>query len=109
MLKFSKRRQLLAALALTPLMATGVFAQSKGLMTIIVNDPANPYWLTEGNVAKATAEKLGYTAVVVAHGRSPVPMTAPQICGHGCSPGHGAGSTVPSAMAMTVGYDCFWA
>lgn len=36
-------------------------------MTIIVNDPSNPYWLTEGNVAKATAEKLGYTASVNAH------------------------------------------
>ena len=24
-----------------------------GLITIIVNDPANPYWLTEGNVAEA--------------------------------------------------------
>ena len=31
---------------------------------IIVTDPANPYWLTEGKVAKATAEKLGYTANV---------------------------------------------
>ncbi|AVC47192.1 periplasmic binding domain protein (plasmid) [Rhizobium leguminosarum bv. viciae] len=37
------------------------------MMTIIVNDPSNPYWLTEGNVAKATAEKLGYTASVNAH------------------------------------------
>jgi len=35
-----------------------------GLMTIIVNDPSNPYWQTEGNVAKAQAEKLGYTANV---------------------------------------------
>ena len=33
-------------------------------MTIIVNDPSNPYWQTEGNVAKAQAEKLGYTANV---------------------------------------------
>ncbi len=33
-------------------------------MTIIVNDPSNPYWQTEGNVAKAEAEKLGYTANV---------------------------------------------
>ena len=38
-----------------------------GLVTIIVNDPSNPYWLTEGNVAKTEAEKLGYTAVVGAH------------------------------------------
>ncbi len=35
-------------------------------MTIIVNDPSNPYWQTEGNVAKAEAEKLGYTANVSA-------------------------------------------
>ncbi len=42
-------------------------AWADGLISIIVNDPANPYWLTEGNVAKATAEKLGYTANVGAH------------------------------------------
>ncbi len=35
-----------------------------GLITIIVNDPSNPYWLTEGNVASAEAKKLGYTATV---------------------------------------------
>jgi erythritol transport system substrate-binding protein len=35
-----------------------------GLMSIIVNDPSNPYWQTEGNVAKAEAEKLGYQATV---------------------------------------------
>lgn len=35
-----------------------------GLITIIVNDPANPYWKTEGDVAAATAKSLGYTAVV---------------------------------------------
>ena len=61
------RRKLIAALLITPLMASAAMAQGKGLMTIIVNDPANPYWLTEGNVAKATAEKLGYTAIVGAH------------------------------------------
>ena len=61
------RRKLIAALLLTPIMATAALAQGKGLMTIIVNDPANPYWFTEGNVAKATAEKMGYTAVVGAH------------------------------------------
>ena len=61
------RRQLIVALLLTPLLAGTALAQGKGLMTIIVNDPANPYWFTEGNVAKATAEKMGYTAVVGAH------------------------------------------
>ncbi|MFJ4225235.1 D-ribose ABC transporter substrate-binding protein [Microbacterium sp. NPDC089695] len=38
-----------------------------GLITIIVNDPANPYWKTEGDVAEATAKELGYEAVVGAH------------------------------------------
>ena len=32
-----------------------------------MNDPANPYWFTEGEVAKATAEELGYDANVAAH------------------------------------------
>ena len=31
---------------------------------MIVIDPANPYWLTEGNVAADEAKKLGYTATV---------------------------------------------
>ncbi|SNR58063.1 D-ribose ABC transporter substrate-binding protein [Paracoccus sediminis] len=59
------RRALLAAAASAPLMAAA--AQAEGLITIIVNDPANPYWFTEGEVAKATAEELGYTANVAAH------------------------------------------
>jgi len=41
-------------------------ASAGGLITIIVNDPSNPYWLTEGNVAKAEATSLGYTANVAA-------------------------------------------
>ncbi len=36
-------------------------------MTIIVNDPSNPYWYTEGEIAKKTAEGLGYKAVVGGH------------------------------------------
>jgi erythritol transport system substrate-binding protein len=56
---------LLAAAAAMPLLAGSAWAD--GLITIIVNDPSNPYWLTEGQVAKATAEKLGYTATVSAH------------------------------------------
>ena len=39
-------------------------ASAAGLISIIVNDPSNPYWLTEGNVAAAEAQKLGYTATV---------------------------------------------
>lgn len=58
-------RVLLAAAAVAPLLFSTAWAD--GLMTIIVNDPANPYWFTEGEVAKATAEKLGYTATVAAH------------------------------------------
>ena len=51
------------ALALAaPTLATA--ARADGLMSIIVNDPSNPYWLTEGNVAAAEAKKLGYTATV---------------------------------------------
>ena len=61
----SGTRLLLAAAAMSALMSSAAWAD--GLISIIVNDPANPYWLTEGNVAKATAEKLGYTANVAAH------------------------------------------
>ena len=61
----SIRRLLLAAAATMPLMSG--YAYADGLISIIVTDPANPYWFTEGNVAKATAEKLGYSAIVGAH------------------------------------------
>ena len=64
MLKMT-RRALMAAVAMTPLMSFA--ASAEGLVAIIVNDPANPYWFTEGEVAKATAESLGYTANVAAH------------------------------------------
>ena len=46
------------------LAAPATAARADGLMSIIVNDPSNPYWLTEGNVAAAEAKKLGYTATV---------------------------------------------
>ncbi len=59
------KRALLAAVAINALLAGTSFAD--GLITIIVNDPANPYWKTEGDVAAATAESLGYTASVSAH------------------------------------------
>ena len=59
------KRALLAAVATLPLMAGSAWAE--GLISIIVNDPANPYWFTEGEVAKATAEEMGYTATVSAH------------------------------------------
>ncbi len=64
MLKHAKSL-LLAAVAVTPLMAGSAWAE--GLISIIVTDPANPYWLTEGKVAEQTAKDLGYTANVSAH------------------------------------------
>jgi erythritol transport system substrate-binding protein len=42
-------------------------AATGGLISIIVNDPANPYWLAEGEAAAAQAESLGYTSNVAAH------------------------------------------
>ena len=54
---------LAAALSAPALTATSARAAG-GLMTIIVNDPSNPYWLTEGNVAATEARKLGYEANV---------------------------------------------
>ncbi|MDH2444673.1 D-ribose ABC transporter substrate-binding protein [Amnibacterium sp. CER49] len=46
--------------------SSGGSGKKGGLISIIVNDPANPYWLTEGNVASDEAKKLGYTAKVTA-------------------------------------------
>jgi erythritol transport system substrate-binding protein len=63
----NKKRLLLAtAFALVaPIFAgAATSASAAGLISIIVNDPANPYWLTEGKVAAAEAQKLGYTATV---------------------------------------------
>ncbi|WP_421577343.1 D-ribose ABC transporter substrate-binding protein [Shinella sp. M31] len=58
-------RVLFAATAVMPLLFSSAWAE--GLITVIVNDPSNPYWFTEGEVAKKTAESLGYTANVGAH------------------------------------------
>jgi erythritol transport system substrate-binding protein len=43
---------------------SGGSSKKGGLISIIVNDPSNPYWLTEGKVAEAEATKLGYKATV---------------------------------------------
>ena len=59
------KRMLLAAVATVPLLAGSAWAE--GLISIIVTDPANPYWFTEGEVARQTAESLGYSANVTAH------------------------------------------
>ncbi|MGN6550077.1 MAG: D-ribose ABC transporter substrate-binding protein [Pararhizobium sp.] len=57
-----------AAMATLAMVGTASAADSKGgLISIIVNDPSNPYWKTEGDVAAAEAKKLGYTANVNAH------------------------------------------
>jgi erythritol transport system substrate-binding protein len=37
-----------------------------GLISIIVNDPSNPYWKTEGDVASKEAKSLGYKSNVSA-------------------------------------------
>jgi len=47
--------------------ATSKKSTAGGLITIIVNDPSNAYWTTEGDAAKAAAEALGYKATVAAH------------------------------------------
>lgn len=54
----------LAATASVLAMNVSSASASNGLISIIVIDPANPYWLTEGNVAADTAKKLGYDANV---------------------------------------------
>ncbi|MET0748456.1 MAG: D-ribose ABC transporter substrate-binding protein [Rhizobium sp.] len=67
---FNKTKILLLSavvLAGPMLAASATTASADGLISIIVNDPANPYWLTEGNVAAAEAKKLGYTSNVGAH------------------------------------------
>ena len=62
---FKTGKTLIMGAAIAALMSSSAWAG--GLISIIITDPANPYWLTEGNVAKATAEKMGYTANVAAH------------------------------------------
>lgn len=64
---FRIKRFLLTATTMMLMVLSFSSAANKGLMTIIVNDPSNPYWYAEGQVAKATAEKLGYQASVSAH------------------------------------------
>ncbi len=56
-----------AVLATSSLFATVASAQDKGLISIIVNDTSNPYWFTEGEVARTTAEELGYRANISSH------------------------------------------
>ncbi len=78
----SRKKAVVAALALGAVAALGLSAcsgtsgtspsqsaksgKAGGFIQIIVNDPSNPYWLTEGDVAQKEAESLGYTASVAA-------------------------------------------
>lgn len=41
--------------------------EAGGLITVIVNDLANPYWTAEADTAAAEAEKLGYDSKIGAH------------------------------------------
>ncbi|REC95357.1 D-ribose ABC transporter substrate-binding protein [Kushneria indalinina] len=69
MLKKGKRL-LIAGLAVGAMVLGGnalAQDQQKGLISVIVNDPSNPYWLTEGQIARETAEEMGYSANVSAH------------------------------------------
>ena len=52
------------AVAAPTLALSTTAVSAAGLISIIVNDPSNPYWLTEGNVAAAEAKKLGYDSTV---------------------------------------------
>lgn len=48
--------------------STAAAADNSGkLITIIVNDPSNPYWKTESDVAAKTAKDLGYKVNAAAH------------------------------------------
>ncbi|WP_204355695.1 MULTISPECIES: D-ribose ABC transporter substrate-binding protein [Marinobacter] len=67
MWKNAKRLLIAAVMTTTSLFATVAAAEDQGLISIIVNDTSNPYWFTEGKVAKATAEELGYRANVSSH------------------------------------------
>ncbi|HET7313473.1 D-ribose ABC transporter substrate-binding protein [Salinisphaera sp.] len=58
---------LIAVTAFAGITTASAADSGKGLITIIVNDPSNPYWRTEGQVAATEARKLGYEAKVVAH------------------------------------------
>ncbi len=65
MLKKYKKILLAILTAGATVFASSVWAD--GLISVIINDPSNPYWFTEGEVAKSTAIKLGYEANVSAH------------------------------------------
>lgn len=49
------------------LTVSGMAYSNDETITIIVNDPSNPFWFTEGHTAQIKAEELGYTTEVKAH------------------------------------------
>ncbi len=67
MFKYNQGRRRVLAFSALLLAGMAGTASAEGLITVIVNDPSNPYWLTEGNVAAATAKELGYESKVGAH------------------------------------------
>lgn len=64
MIKMVKKALVAAAACV---MLSSASASAADLLSIIITDPANPYWFTEGEVAKAAAIELGYEANVSAH------------------------------------------
>ncbi|CAI9121327.1 D-ribose ABC transporter substrate-binding protein [Brytella acorum] len=64
----TKRALLATAMMTGAVMTMGHAAHAAdGLISVIVNDPSNPYWKLEGELAADEARKLGYTANVSAH------------------------------------------
>ena len=61
------KKLLLTLMALVMVFAAGANAAEKGLIVIITPSHDNPFFKTEAMVAKATAEKLGYTTLVLSH------------------------------------------
>lgn len=62
------KRALAVGVAATALIAgSAMAAQDKGTMAVIVNDPANPYWYAEGQIAKKEAQQLGYKVDLTSH------------------------------------------
>ncbi len=61
------KRILLTMVALVMAFAANIHAEDKGLMVIVTPSHDNPFFKTEAMVAKATAENLGYSTLVLSH------------------------------------------
>lgn len=65
---FRKMKLLLSVLVMTvPIVGYAAAANAGGLISIIENDPSNPYWFVSGNLASARAKELGYEVNLSAH------------------------------------------